>query len=417
MRWLSARLRARNDDERGAVMVLVAVSMVVFIGSTALAVDIGQLTNTNRNLQAIADSVAMDASRAINGTSVGVLLAPTGAVTGAAQNRATRNDFPYGQLEVQLGEKLGSDPFVQMTNAADIPNAVRVIAHATLDYAFTPGTKALSRSAVGTEYAVAGFSLGSWLVGTTDEKNTVLNAIFGDSFGAQVVSYNGLASANVTLEEIGLEWPTGVLTPDELLTTDLSLEDFVVASADVLRNQGDTAAADVLEAFHLSMTSDSTINLDDAIIVESGGMAAAATAQLDVLGMLTAMAFVADGEHAISIPAAQLAIPGIGGVTLDLEVIEPARTIFGPVGTSLDTAQVRLTITPQIAVSTSSTVNGCSLTGTLGALLSLNVSQLLTCTLGGFIGRVITLDLNASIPISLEAGGAAATIDAINCAS
>jgi hypothetical protein len=98
-------------------------------------------------------------------------------------------------------------------------------------------------------------------------------------------------------------------------------------------------------------------------------------------------------------------------------MIEGPKTYFGPVGYGVDTAQVHLTITPQIAISTSQTVNGCSLTGTLGALLSLNVSQLLTCSLGGFVGRVITLNLNASVPISLEAGGAAGTLDAINCAS
>jgi uncharacterized membrane protein len=412
-------LRARRDEERGAVLVLVAVSMVVLIGSTALAVDIGQLTNTNRDLQAVADSVAMDASRAINGTSVGTLLAPTGAVTVAAQESAARNDFPYAQLEVQLGTKdlVANTPFVQLTNAAAIPNAVRVIARDTLDYAFTPGTKALSRPAVGVQYATAGFSLGSWLVGTTDEQDTVLNTIFGDSFGAHVVSYNGLASANVTLDAIGLAWPTGVLTPDELLTTNVTMSNFLLASATVLRNQGNTAAADVLDAFRLSMTSNSNINLGNPIKTEIGGSAAAASAQMNVLQMLTAMAFIADGTHAINIPAAQLSIPGIGGVTLSLDVISPAKTIFGPVGTSLDTAQVHLTLTPQINVSTSSTVNGCSLTGTLNALLSLSVGELLTCTLGGVVSRVISLDLNASIPVSIEAGGAAATIKAINCAS
>ena len=44
----------------------------------------------------------------------------------------------------------------------------------------------------------AGFSIGSFLVGTTDAHDTVLNAIFGNSFSAQVLSYQGLASANVT---------------------------------------------------------------------------------------------------------------------------------------------------------------------------------------------------------------------------
>lgn len=70
-----------------------------------------------------------------------------------------------------------------------------------------------------------------------------------------------------------------------------------------------------------------------------------------------------------------------------------------------------------MTLTTAPEVNACSLTDTLGALLSLNASELLSCTLGGYVGRVVTLDLNADVHIGLEAVGAKATLASITCAA
>ncbi|MGH9158113.1 MAG: pilus assembly protein TadG-related protein [Acidimicrobiales bacterium] len=412
------RLLARRADEGGAVLVFMSIAMVVLIGSTALAVDVGQLTDTNRDLQAVADVVSLDAARALNGSNVGILSHPsTGAVTLAVAASAARNNFPVSQLTVVLGTKTGTSPFVPAANGAVIPDAVRVTAAETVDFAFAPGESSASRKAVGMANAGAGFSVGSFLASISAKDNTVLSGIFGSAFGVNVLSYNGLVGANLTLEAIGLEMPLGVLTPNELLTTEVEAADLFLASADALRLQGNTAAANVLDAMRLSMTGSHLVRLGDTITAETGSESAAATAQLNVLRMLTAAAFAVDGTHAITIPAAQLAIPGVGAVVLSLDVIEPPKTVFGPVGVFAETAQVRATVTPTLSLSTSANVNGCSLSSLLGALLSLSIGELLTCTLGGFVSRIISLNLNASIPITLEAAGAKATLTAINCAA
>lgn len=395
--------------------VFVAISMVALMGATALAVDIGQLASKRRTLQAVADMVALDTARAINGTSVGVLSSPTGAVTVAAQNAAGRNNFPFTQLQVQLGTKTGITEFIHLTDPSAIPDAVRIIAEATIDYAFARGGTTTSRRAVAIQDTEVGFSVGSFLASLTAKDDTVLNAIFGNTFGASVLSYQGLADANLTLEAIGLNFPTGVLTPEELLTTQVEAEDLFIASADALRLQGNTAAANVLDALALSITSATLITLGDTLIVEAGGQQSAADAQLNVLQTLTATALFIDGTHAITIPQAQLGIPGIGNVLLSLHVIEAPQTVFGRVGISAKTAQVSLTVTPHLTLTTAPEVNACSLKDTLGALLSLNASELLTCSLGGYVGRIVTLDLNASVPIALEAAGAKALLTGITC--
>ena len=62
---LTARLRTRHDDERGAVVVLVAAMTVVIFGVAALVVDLGQARVVRRDAQAASDSSALAAANAL----------------------------------------------------------------------------------------------------------------------------------------------------------------------------------------------------------------------------------------------------------------------------------------------------------------------------------------------------------------
>jgi uncharacterized membrane protein len=421
-------LRRRARQQGGAVLPFVAISLVALIGFTSLAVDIGQLTNNNRTLQAAADVIALDAARTLGGQTAAALSGPTGATVLAVQNSAARNTIAFTGMTVDLGNMSGDiftsvatpvvNGVIQTVTSGSVPKAVRVTATGTATFAFRKGSSTTNRKAIAVQEASAGFSIGSFLVGTTGAQDTVLNGIFGDSFNAQVVSYQGLASANVTtsLRKLGLNMPVTVLSPTELLNTSVSAKNLMLASAGALNDGNHTAAVNVLNALATSVTTETMVRLGDFIKVEAGGEAAAADAEMNVLQMLTAAAFVLDGTHAISIPQAQVNIPGVGGVTLELDVIEAAQTAYGPVGTTASNTQIHLTITPQIHVTTAPTVNGCS-SGPLGSLLSLNVGELLTCTLGGIVNKVISLDLNASIPIDVNLASASATLTNIVCTS
>ena len=419
--------RRRAADERGAVLAVVALAMTALIGATALAVDIGQLTNNNRTLQARADVIALDAARTLGGQTSVVLSGATGATVLAVQASATRNSVPFTSLTVDLGNMSGTtftavatpviDGVIQAVTNTSVPKAVRITAKGTVDFAFRQGVQTTNRMAVATQSASAGFAVGSFLVGTTGAQDTVLNSIFGSAFNAQVLSYQGLASANVTLEAIGLNMPVTALSPTEVLNTSISAKNLMLASASALNDGSHTAAVNVLNALAASVTTDTMVRLGDFMKVGVGGATAAADAQFNVLQMLTAAAFVVDGSHAITIPQAQVNVPGVGNVTIELNVISPAQwRLPAYVGDSADTAQVHLKITPQIQVGTSGSVNGCT-SNALKSLLSLNVGELLTCTLGGIVNKVISLNLNASIPIDLNLAKAKATLTAINCGS
>ena len=165
------------------------------------------------------------------------------------------------------------DGVIQTVTNTSVPKAVRITAKGTVDFAFRPGGQGTSRTAVAVQEASAGFSVGSFLVGTTGAQDTVLNAIFGDAFHAQVLSYQGLASANVTtsLRKLGLNMPVTVLSPTEVLNTSISAKNLMLASASALNDGNHAAAVNVLNALAASVTADTMVRLGDFIKVESGG--------------------------------------------------------------------------------------------------------------------------------------------------
>jgi uncharacterized membrane protein len=389
--------------------------MVVLIGSTALAVDIGQLTNSNRNMQTVADVIALDTARAVTGSLTAAQLSgATGAVTTEALAAATRNNLPAAQLTVELGTfattftsqaTVIADGVVQTVASTALPTAVRITAKDSVKFAFRQGAQTTSRSAVAKRpEPSAAFSVGSFLAGVTPTtaQNTVLNRLFGDSFNARVLSYTGLASANVTLGSLAVA--AGFASPTQLLSSSISARNFMLAAAQALNDGAHTAEVTLLNTMAADVSASTMVDMAETMKVFTGGDSAAAGATVNVLKMLTAMAFVVDGTHAVSIPQAQVNIPNVGTVDVSLNVIEAAKSAAGPVGTFTDpTQQLSLTVTPHLTISTSNNVT-CSLQ---------SVVSLLTCLLS----PVLKLDIDFNSPITLTAASAKATLTAINCAS
>ncbi|HEY4410999.1 MAG TPA: hypothetical protein VGO87_14055, partial [Acidimicrobiia bacterium] len=100
----------------------------------------------------------------------------------------------------------------------------------------------------------------------------------------------------------------------------------------------------------------------------------------------SAMVMEKNGGHALSIPTATISIPGVTSITASATVIEPAQYYFGPVGGSVSTAQIRLSINPVINL-----------------------------TLG--VPAVLGVTINGALPIDLTAAGATGTLSAVNCAT
>ena len=394
-RWF----RNRAGEQRGAVLVVVSVAMVAMIGATALAVDVGQVTNNNRTLQSKADVIAMDAGRAISGGTAASLSGASGAVVTAVQGSATRNNIPFSKVTVDLGTVSGTtftliatpvlNGAIQSVTSTSVPTAVRVTASGTVNFAFQKGSKTTSRAAISTRQATGGFSIGSWLASIPAGGDGILNSLLGDAFSLNAVGYSGLVSANVTLQQIGLNMPVTVLSPTQLLSTSVNIYDFMVASIAALNAQGNSAAVSVLNSMILNANLEGTVRLGDFIDVASGAETAAATASLNLLQLLTASAYVLekDSGHALSIPTTTVSIPGVASVTASVQVIEPPKYYFGTApGPQIETAQIRL-----------------------------NVNPVLNLSLG--VPGVLTVALNGALPLDLTAAGATANLASINCAT
>lgn len=346
--------RRARDGERGSVLIMVAVSLLVIVTATALTVDLGRISTLRRDLQNVADATALDLVRLVDGRTAGeITLASSWNATRSAS--LARNGFTPGgdkQVTVQLGSyDVASEVFTPVSSAAVIPSAVLVVAADRVSYQFAPGGTATSRRAVAANRASAGFQVGSFAARLDSANSPLLSALLGDALGLSLVSYDGLVGARVGLDALATELGLDVGSPDELLGADLTLGELIAAQAAVLRRNGDIIHADILDGVVADLPHpDLPISLGDILQIANGGAAAAAVASLEVLDILAGAAFVANGNNALAVPGLDLGLAGVLATTTSVQVIEAPRIAFGGPGTSVSTAQVRLSTRVDLSV-------------------------------------------------------------------
>lgn len=436
---LRHRLRSRRDGERGAVLVLVAITLSALFAFTSLAIDIGFQRVVRRDMQAVSDVVALDLARRINGSTADTILNDPAFLSAIGTSR-DRNDFAAAvgrTITVELGvldpltnqlvsamatyTRVGTGaPAVTTATPAGIPDAVRVTAKDTVDYFFRPGSGTASRSAVTTIDAggLASFSTGSFLLAVDPASNSAIGQVLNSvAPGASVLSYAGLVDAQVTLGELMV--PLGVGSVDEVLSTQVSFRDLVVASITALAAQGgQTAAITVLNGLLTGASTVENITIGDLFGADLSGGSPPASATVNVLSLLTSAVYLSDGQHFITLDETVLNIPAVTQVTVDLTVIEPPQFGGFTVGATASTGQFELTITPTFNFSTSgTTTNICTLpSGEKNLLNSLlgGVLNLLGCVLTP-LNRLVTLNVNGSAPMAVTAAGATTTLTDIDC--
>lgn len=371
-------LRRRLSDECGVVMPLVAAASVALLAMTSLTVDVGRVANRNRDLQAIADVVAVDAAGALAGVSINELTA-TPRFVDAVKASAARNGFDDdpavtpGRLDALTGFVAGGTPTdawrlvaddgVQLdvaVGAGDIGvlppgealDLVGVWVRDRVDFAFGVGAVNASRTATAQADFAAGVGIGTRLLALGDATGnpTVLNLLLGKllGIGVSAVSYEGLAGAGVTLSALAVNLDAG--TVEQLLGLEVGVADFLLAVAEVLEQDGDLVRAALLnELLDIPIDPTLTVPVGELVKVGLGGAAAAASAELDVLGLVTAVAMIARGDNAVSLDGGVL-LPGLLSVPVEVTVIEPPQVAFGPEGTTARTAQIKVELAPTVSL-------------------------------------------------------------------
>ena len=142
--------RRISGSDDGAVLPIVALSLVFLITMTAFTIDLGRVMLANRDLQKVSDLVALDLARRVDGvhTVDQINADPTFLLQKTIS--AARNGFDVTgprRLEHHLGViDRRTRQFFEL-HGSSVPNAVRVVAGDTVDYFFAPGSSSTSRAA------------------------------------------------------------------------------------------------------------------------------------------------------------------------------------------------------------------------------------------------------------------------------
>ncbi len=390
------RIRRRRRDERGAILVMATVGVVLAVISAALAVDLGRIAQERRRDQKVADLAALDAVRDLS------------QVDARAKASAARNGFPTSAgftVTGVEGLKVGG-------SCVATPGAGTACVTVTspVDNAFQPGSRTIRAVAVAGVQPYGGFKIGSSLATIDTSRSTLLNHFVGRMLGnsalnVSLVSWQGLATGRVTLEALRTELAKMGFTVgsvSQLLSANLTAAQILQATAAALNGQGEVAQANVLNSIRATVTNNAQITLGQFIHVAQGADNTALSSNMNVFQLLTATAQVANGNNFVDVPNVGITVPGVTSTQVRLQVIEPPQFYFGPPGVapdaSVSTGQIDLTVTPTLDLDVSIAgltgakvvnampvrVTGAGATGTLTDI---------TCGTGG--GMTVNVDPHA----------------------
>jgi len=405
--------------ERGATLVIVAMLLPVLILMTAFAVDLGRQRASRRTMQARADIVALDMVRLADGRTITEIIAGDGthaSEAAALSESASRNSIPLSQIgPVEWGTWTAVSAFIPTAIGTAIPNAVRITTSETTDYFFQPGSGDVTRQAVATsgQDPMAGFSIGSFGASLSAENagllNSLLTPLLGSPAGVNVLSYQGLATATLGVGDLATE--LGFVTPEEAFTGSVTASEMMLATAEVLRRNGDSdslASAAVLDSMAATPQTQALppMTLGDIVDASSGGESSALASTIDALSIVQAAAFLAQCTDPTDLSSCSgLAVPSLStslpllSTSGSLKVIQAPAAAFGPVGTSARNSQVTATL---------GTVVGAQYVGNCVPKLS-NAFCLLSGLLVGAVDAKVTL--SATLTLADGTG----TISAIDC--
>lgn len=391
MRVIDQHLASFSADQRGNIAIMFAATLTSCVALGALAVDLGSLFVERRQAQGVVDLAALaaaadieNAERAANATLA------ANAVKGRPILSVTRGHYT---ADIGIAPQNRFKPNVTPFNAV----SVRLVKNGTTFFS-TMSSKMppeITTSAIGTTDAQVAFSVGSRLASIHDGiPNAVLGALVGGNVSLSVMEYEALVSGNVSLmsffRALAGEAQVSAATYDDVLHANVSLVQVFKALADVCISNGQLTTAVVLTELarttsaSLLLTLDKVINLGPAGSLTLGTASPGLLTTVDVLGLVTGAATVANGQQQLTL-ALGATIPGLTKVTVTLAIGEPMQNSgwvsLGQPGAELHTAQTRIRIVAEIG----------------GA--------------GVLSGATIRL------PIAIDVASAAARLDAYSCGS
>lgn len=423
--WWARMMSNRRHDEQGVIAIFVAlVTCFTLIPLAAFAVDIGMQRVARRDAQSVADVVALDMSKQLDGRTYNQLMAAspsmqTLADRSAARNAVAGNDFNVS-LEFGTLSKDAYDPedpnatsyFQPLTSGR--PNAVRATVRANVGFTFVSGSGDVARSAIGSAERKACVMMDSYAAALNTGDSTVLGPLtqmLGTNIDTQVLSSSGILTAKLdVLKFLGiLQTELGVGGFDEVLSAHVSAAQIVAAEVAALNAQGATLAAQALQSqIGLNIAAGTQILVGDLLGVTQGG-ASGLGASLNAFDLAAAAVQLANGNSALAL---NLSGANLIGLTLQAQVgSKPTPVCLGEGQQSMEQTSVlanaKLDSDGTLVGTVVNLVNG--LTGLLSNTL---------CGVGALLGgncysapTISDITLNADVKLA-EASG---TVTAVTC--
>lgn len=315
----------RDRDERGAIAILVCLILCfLIVPLAAVAVDLGVQRVARRDMQSMADVVALDLSRDIDGlTDAATLLSAwgcpasaAGTCTGTTSNRVgrsvARNTSTAGsapQVVARLGCADSAGTFQAVGAGCLKPDAVKVESETDVDFNFRGGGKgAARRTAIGRSKQTACYYLGSFAARFNTNDSTLLQQNGGalnDLLGVNlsVASYQGLTAADLTLAELAATSQIGGV--DKLLGGGVKLGDLLAAAYSVLNTQGEPENSVALNLLNnpsawIGTNLDTVVNVGQLVGVSTTDTAALSS-YVNVLDLVTGAISLANGQNFLSL--------------------------------------------------------------------------------------------------------------------
>lgn len=388
-------------DERGAVVIVFALVLVVLLGFVALGVDLSSLYFRQKSLQTHADLAAISAvSNLHNDPPKHARMTVLG--NGLREDDMTRLDYARYNMDVSLayGDRLTE----RELNAPGV-NAATVHLQDSVPLYFAQNflkqdSAQIAATATAARFDLASFSLGSRLLSLDGGLlNALLSEALGSTITLNVVDYRALADARVDLltfsDALAMRAELTALTYEELLTSDIRLVDVAGALLDTVLVTG---------GLEQLLGSDGQAVVDIALLIAINGDTVAAqlgdllpTITVSALDILMASVDIVNAGHIIETEL-NLDVPGVILADLKLLIGEPPAgsgwITLGEKDVRVHTAQVRVKLDLQLLPSL------LNESGLLNALLGL----LVDVRLEGF-----------EAPLYIEIASATATLSALGC--
>ena len=324
---------ALTQRQRGAVMIMTAGFMLLGVLCLALVVDTGRLYMEKRSLQRIADVIALEVEslRGCEPDADGAITAAAKANVALARLKAEGNaaqgSQPVTISKVTCGGVSGNprvfDP--ALTGAAEVVVARAVTTSLVAGGVFRGQTKLTARAvAIHSGNPLARLTIRSNVASVNSSQSPLLNAVLGNLLGTTLnisaVGWQGLAGANIKLLDlIGVDG-LNLGGYESLLSTDVTLADLLLASADVLRKNGDTLNASVLDIIRPKVGA-LAVNLGELLGLQTGLPKSGTDINLNILDLVQGSVQLASEGSAVN-AAVPLSLPGLGNASIKARVIE-----------------------------------------------------------------------------------------------